>query len=113
MTIKLCLGKGQALFRDSGPKRARSTLRMSILNIKCHSKHGFFFLSYIKQNRAKPGAVLQTLLSNNLFANTFPPPPQFVYTTKLMRLTQFLRKFVPASVVECLYNQTDEVDTVP
>ena len=37
---------------------------------------------------------------------------KFVYTAKLMRLTQFLKKCVSEAVVKCPYNEIDEVETV-
>ena len=45
-------------------------------------------------------------------SNTFPQLPEFVYTTKLMRLTQFLKRCVSAVAVKCPYNNIDEGDTV-
>ena len=55
---------------------------------------------------AKPGAALQTpsSLIQSVSQSVSHPFPKFVYTTKLMRLTQFLKRCVSASVVE-LYRE--------
>ena len=37
---------------------------------------------------------------------------EFVYTTKLIRLSQFLKRRVSAAAVDCPYDKIDKVDRV-
>ena len=51
-------------------------------------------------------------MDQNTGEGDLPTLPEFVFATKLTWLTQFLKRCLSAAVVECPYNEIDEVDTV-